>query len=273
MTTRLATSRTEHAAQLSCNTCTMRAHCMKAGVEKEHDSDFQDARLDIRILRKGQHLFRIGDDFDGIFVVRSGAVKTTIISEDGTEQVSGFYLPGEICGLDGIDTGYYGSNAVSLETSSICVYPFETLMRLAQRSAGLQHQMFQHASREIATRQRMLLTMGHRSAEARIAEFLVSLSERFKRIGYSASSFHLPMSRQDIADYLGLSVETVCRVLTRFQKAGTIQREQREITLKDFDALAALSIGTLELRPSRGAAHGSVAASGRRFSDYAIAAG
>lgn len=225
-----------------CKHCSVRAHCLAAGVDRDQLGDFEASRFDLRVLRKGHHLFRTGEPFGALFIVRSGAVKTTVVSQNGDEQVTGFYLPGEIVGLDGIDSGQYSSSAIALETSSVCLYSFDKLMSLAQESAGLQRQLWQQASREIGTRQKMLMTMGHRSAEARMAEFLLGLSARFKQIGYSGTDFHLPMSRQDIADYLGLSVETVCRVLTRFQKQGTIKRAQREIKLVNVEALLALSM-------------------------------
>lgn len=230
-----------------CNHCSVRSHCLAAGVDSGHLDEFEASRFDLRVLRKGNHLFRAGEPFGALFIVRSGAVKTAVVSQDGEEQVTGFYLPGEIVGLDGIDSGKYSSNAIALETCSVCLYSFDKLMSLAQQSAGLQRRLWQQASREIGTRQKMLMTMGHRSAEARMAEFLLGLSSRFKAIGYSATDFHLPMSRQDIADYLGLSVETVCRVLTRFQKQGCIQRAQREIKLVNVEALLALSMSRSDL--------------------------
>ncbi|MBD3647940.1 MAG: helix-turn-helix domain-containing protein [Pseudomonadales bacterium] len=270
MSATLATSRIERPA---CNTCAVKAHCLASSVEKENQLKFESSRMDMRVMRKGQHVYRAGDEFEALYIVRSGAVKATAISEDGTEQVTGFYLPGEIFGMDGIAPGEYTSNAILLETSSVCVYSFSRLLDVCQESAGLQRQLWHQVSLELASRQRMLMTMGHRSAEARLAEFLMSLSLRFKRIGYSATSFNLPMSRQDIADYLGLSVETVCRVLTRFQKAGTLQRDQREITLMNVEALQALSIGTLETRIPR--SHDSENVSKARFhgsNEYAAAA-
>ncbi|MEX2488526.1 MAG: helix-turn-helix domain-containing protein [Pseudomonadales bacterium] len=230
-----------------CNHCSVRSHCLAAGVDGEHFDEFEASRFDLRVLRKGHHLFRAGEPFGALFIVRSGAVKTAVVSQDGEEQVTGFYLPGEIFGLDGIDSGEYSSNAIALETCSVCLYSFDKLISLAQKSARLQRQLWQQASREIGTRQKMLMTMGHRSAEARMAEFLLGLASRFKAIGYSATNFHLPMSRQDIADYLGMSVETVCRVLTRFQKQGRIQRAQREIKLVNVEALLALSMSASDL--------------------------
>lgn len=256
-----------------CSQCSVRAHCLASSMENEDLDTFASSRLDLNIFRKGQHLYHAGESFKALYIVRSGAVKTTVVSKDGMEQVTGFYLPGEIVGLDAIEADQYGSSAIALETSSVCLYSFERLMRLAQDSAGLQRQLWQLASREIATRQRMLMTMGHRSAEARLAEFLLSLSIRFKRIGYSPTQFHLPMSRQDIADYLGQSVETVCRVLTRFQKAGTIERAQREIRLINVEALMALSVGSIELRVPKNRPDTRRSNWNGRAGEYAAAAG
>ena len=210
---------------------------------------FQWVRTQLQIVHKGQMLFRAGTPLDALYVVRSGTIKARLTGSDGGEQISGFYLPGEVVGLDGIENRQYASTAEALETCSVCVFPFAALMGMARTLDGLQSQLWHHASHEIAVRQRLLMTIGRRGAEGRVAEFLLSVSGRFERFGYSGTRFRLPMSRQDIADYVGLSVETVCRVLTRFQDAGIIQRDQREITINRADELSKLSAGASECPP------------------------
>lgn len=240
MTMTLASGKSK-SSMAACDTCAVRNRCLAAGVDKAKLPEFQNTRDQMRVVHKGEHLFRTDDEFDALYVVRSGTVKATFINDDGSEQVSGFYLPGEMLGLDGIINDRYATNAIALETTSVCVYSFDQLLAMAREQPGLQRQLWQFASREITSRQRLLTSIGHRSAEGRVAEFLLSLSKRFSDIGYSGTRFRLPMSRQDIGDYLGLSVETVCRVLTRFQNLDVITREQREIQLRNIDELQSLS--------------------------------
>ena len=236
-----STTKTEPAAN-PCEVCAMRSHCMSAGLNAADLAKFRQAAR-IRIVRPGEFLFHAGTAFHSLYLVRSGTVKATAAVTDGTEQISGFYLPGELLGLDGIETGHHINTAEALETSSICVLPFAALLELARNMDSLQLQLWHYASHEITFRQRLLMSVGRRSAEGRVAEFLLSISARFKRFGYSETRFRLPMSRQDIAAYLGLSVETVCRVLTRFQETGLLRRDQREIELNDLEGLAELCVG------------------------------
>lgn len=272
MTLSSTTTRTERTSN-ACENCAIRAHCLSANMNQPDLVRFQQSRGQLRIVRKGEQLFHAGMPFEALYIVRSGTIKATSAITDGTEQISGFYLPGELVGLDGIETREHVNTAEALETSSVCVFPFTTLMALAQDIQMLQQQLWHHASHEITSRQRLLMTIGRRSAEGRVAEFLLSISGRFKRFGYSDVRFRLPMSRQDIAAYLGLSVETVCRVLTRFQETGFIKREQREIELVDMDGLKALSVGGGESGHQASAPQRRPAQSRRPQPLHAIAAG
>lgn len=202
-------------------------------------------------MRSGQHLFRSGEKFNSIYIVRSGTVKASITAEDGMEQITGFYLPGEILGMDGMENNQYHTSAVALETCSICVLPFHKLTSLGREFPVLQQQLWRQISREIASGQDLLMYMGRKDAEARIAGFLLSLSQRFKRIGYSAASFQLPMGRHDIGNYLGMTLETVSRVLTRFEKAGIICKERRNINIIDIEVLSEVSFGKPLVRDCR----------------------
>lgn len=260
-------SKTAHAG---CHTCTARTHCLFSGVEDERVEEFEAARGQLKIMRADDVLFEIGEPIHDLYVVRSGTVKTSFVTEEGVEHVIGFYLPGDVIGLDAIAEGHYTSDAVVLETSSICKYSLDSLMALAQQSPGLQKCLWQQASKEIRERQKLAIMIGHASAAERVATFLLGLAARLHATGLSASDLRLPMSRMDMAVYLGLSVETVCRTLTRLQAAGLLTRDQRNIVLRDVDALAQLSQGEGDFVPQR--------CNGRPASlapahDFAIAAG
>ena len=221
----------------SCRNCAMRSCCLANELECTQLDRFQSIRGCVRLLKNGQHLFRHGEKFNAIYIVRSGMVKATIIDNDGEEQVTGFYLPGDLLGMDSLEDNHYRTTAEALETSSICILPFQKLIELGVEFPSLQKQLWRQTSKEIAKSQDLLLSVGRRDAEARLARFLLSMSLRFKHIGYSATEFRLPMGRHDIGNYLGMTLETVSRILARFEKSGYIKKKTREIRLIDFDAL------------------------------------
>jgi CRP/FNR family transcriptional regulator len=159
------------------------------------------------------------------------------ISEDGEKQVTGFYLPGEVVALDSVSTNHYSCSAEALERSSLCEIPLNRLEELAARIPSLQQHFFQLMSHEIQSGQQMSMLLSRRTAEERLASFLLSLSTRFNRRRLSPTHFRLPMARNDIANYLGLAVETVSRVLTRFQKQELVLFHGRNCTLVDIDGL------------------------------------
>jgi CRP/FNR family transcriptional regulator len=194
----------------------------------------------------GQHVFRVGDQSRALFAVRSGALKSYCRTEGGDEQVLGFTLPGELVGLDGMSDDTYASNSVVLETASICELSYDDLEELGHSLNGLNHQLMRLASKEITTDQRMLLLLGKRTAEEKLAAFLLSLPARYKPRGLSATKFNLPMSRQDISNYLGMATETMSRLFARFQEEGLIKVNRREVTITDLPRLKGLLEGCLK---------------------------
>lgn len=197
-----------------------------------------------RPLHRGDYLFRQGDPFRFIYVVKTGTVKSFDPGEDGSEQVLGFHLPGELIGLDAIETGHHHCSAKILETTAVCEIPFTRLEELSSTIPSLQHQMFRLMSREIGHDEDMLTLLGKRNAEERLASFLLSLSGRFQRRGFSPSDFYLSMSRHEIGNYLGLAVETISRLFTRFQDEGLLKVERKHIQLLDIKRLRQILTGT-----------------------------
>ena len=196
-----------------------------------------------RPLKKGDYLFRQGDSFSSVFAVRSGSLKTYSVSDCGEEQITGFHLPSEFVGLSGVDTELYPTSAIALETTSICEIHFERLEELRATLPQLRRQLMRIMSREIRDDQQMMMLLSKKTADERIATFLVNLSARFSARGYSATQFRLAMSRNEIGNYLGLAVETVSRVFTRFQQAGLIEAEGKEIKITNNEELCQLAGG------------------------------
>lgn len=207
--------------RLACKQCSARDLCLPFGLS-EDDMARLDRIVDHpRPLRHHDFLFRAGEPMRSVYAVRSGSVKTGTLSAEGAEQVTGFHLPGELVGLDAIASGHHVCNAQALETTSLCELPFEGLESLAQQIPSLQHQLLRLMSQEIRQSDR-LLALGRKSAESRLADFLLLLSRRFQARGLSAHEFTLSMTRTEIANYLGLTLETVSRLFTRLQAQGVI---------------------------------------------------
>lgn len=219
--------------KVSCNDCSLSAVCLPLAVDVVELEQLDNIILRGRMLKRGEHLYRAADNFESVYAVRSGAMKTFVLSEDGDEQVTGFYLPGEIVGMDGISTARHVSAAKALESTTVCEIPFQRLEELSSKIPSLQHHFFALMSREIQADRELHMLLGKKSAEDRVAALLLSLSARHQRRGLQADVFHLPMSRYDISNYLGLAVETVSRIFTRLQQTGQIAQNGREISILD----------------------------------------
>lgn len=192
------------------------------------------------ILNKGEFLYRVGDPFRAIFLIQSGSVKTSIVSHNGDTQVLRFALPGELLGVNAIATARHPSEAVALDATRLCELSFTQLMTLATTNPDIQHRLLQLLSDELARDEKLMAMLGHQKADVRLAHCLLDLHLRGQRSGQAGTPFRLPMSRQDIADYLGLSLETVSRLLSRFQKAGLLHVQGRQLRVLDMARLRAI---------------------------------
>lgn len=229
--------------QTSCSNCQLAAICLPIALETQEMDRLDDIIQRGRPMHRGDHVFREEDDFTSIYAVRSGALKTYTVTEDGREQVTGFYLPGEIFGMDGMGKSQHTDSAKALETSAICEIPFSQLQNLSTQISGLQRNIFQVIGQGINYDRQLITLLSKNSAEERIASLLVSISSRNSRRKLSSSAFHLPMSRTDIANYLGLTVETVSRIFSRFQKQELMAVDNKDITILDLDRLHGVAHG------------------------------
>lgn len=227
----------------ACKDCTLRELCLPLGLSDLDLSSLDKLIKRRRTLKKGEMLYRHGDPLRALFAIRSGSLKTTGLIEDGRAQVTGFFLPGELLGMDAINTDLHPCSAEALETSEVCDIPYSALEELSQKIPGLQHQLLRIMSREIVRDEDMLMMLGRMSAEERLASCLMSFSRRLARLGDTAVEFKLSMSRQDLGDYLGLALETVSRLLSRFQEQGLISVHGRQIVLRETSKLRAMAAG------------------------------
>ena len=234
----IATSRSGKA---HCSTCSLSSLCLPIALDST-DLDSLDKIIKRgRPIQKGEMLFKQGDNFNAVYAIRTGAIKTFTVAPSGEEQITGFNLASEIVGLSGYSQDVYPLSAKALETTTVCELPLERLESLCDELPGLRKQVMRNMSGEIRQDQQMMLQLSKRSADERLAYFLLELSSRFERRGFSPKAFRLSMSRVDISNYLGLAVETVSRIFTRFQKNGLIATEGKEVTLTDIGELSALA--------------------------------
>jgi CRP/FNR family transcriptional regulator len=206
----------------SCAQCSLQQLCLPAGIGAADIERLDQIVRRRRPLERGERLFRVGDPLASVFVARDGAFKTVAISEAGEEQIIGFHMAGELIGLDALGDGAHRCEAVALTTANVCEVPFETLSEVAAQVPALQQQLLRFIGRSVGRDHEHMEMLVRRQASERIALFLHGIGERYRQLGYSAHDFRLPMSREDIAGYLGLAIETVSRGFTRLQDDGVI---------------------------------------------------
>ena len=223
--------------EVTCSGCNMRELCLPQGLTAGDTELFENVVYARRRIKRGESLFAAGDEFKAVYSVRSGFFKTSLVDGEGREQVTGFFMGGELLGLDGIGTGRYHSAAIALEDSEVCVLPYALIEKMAQDLPALQRRLHAVLSREIVRDHGVMMLLGSMRAEERLATFLLNLSKRFTARGYSPSDFHLRMTREELGSYLGLKLETVSRLFSRFHDDGLIEVQQKHVRILDITGL------------------------------------
>ncbi len=221
----------------SCAHCSLSLSCLPSAIGNHDLALLDDMAKRRRPLERGDYLFREGDRHSALFVVRSGAIKVSTLFAEGGTQVLGFHLPGEILGLDGVAEDRHKATAEALEDSSVCEIPFARLSQIAAQVPALQREVYRIVSREFVREQRHPVMMGRKHALTRLALFLHSVAERRRLQELDPAHFQLSMSRQDLANYLGLVIETVSRAFSRLQALGVIRVDRRLVQVLDAAAL------------------------------------
>jgi len=236
----------------SCAQCSLQVLCLPATIGNDDIARLDRIVLNRRPLARGDSLFRSGQPLGSLYVAREGAFKTVALDSEGTPQVLGFHLPGELLGLDALGSGHHRSEAVALTQANVCEVPLAQLEAIASQVPGLQHQLLRIMGQGMNRDQSHIEMLGRRNAQERLAIFLHQLAERYRALGRSGDSFTLPMSREDIASYLGLVIETVSRTLGKMQDDGIIAVNARQITIVDSARLDHLVHHAEQARAERG---------------------
>ncbi|MGF1613559.1 MAG: helix-turn-helix domain-containing protein [Gammaproteobacteria bacterium] len=236
----------------SCRSCAVRHVCLPAGLGTESLERLHSVTPRPSSLERAHHLFRPGEDLQALYVVKSGSLKVYKPLADGDEQIVGFHFPGELIGLDGLAGNRHACAATALETTAVCEFPITQLHGMCRQYPPMRQELNRLMGNHLKHLREMLLLVGRKSAEGRLAGFLLDLSDRLLARGLSPHQFYLSMSRLDIANHLGLAVETVSRVFSRFQDEGLLSVQLRHLSIHDPHRLRALvSTGTDIVGPFR----------------------
>lgn len=221
---------------LSCLSCSIKGGCLAEQLTIAHDHSYQVVK-NRKVLTKGEHIFRGGEDAKEIYVVSSGSVKSYMLMENGEEQILNFYLPGDVFGLDAMGSNCHISSSIALEDTALCKLP---LSGLQDRVLG--KSFLNLIAENLIHDHNLMLMLARKDADGRLASFLIDMTKRVEKFGYvekdySVDVIKLSMTRQDIANYLGLAIETVSRALRRFQDNGMLKVSRRKVTIYDFNSL------------------------------------
>jgi len=222
---------------IKCEACSLSQICIPNGLT---DSEIEELETSIDKsikVKKKALVFRSNEKANGIYAVKSGAVKTSIANKDGLEQVVEFHLPGDLLGFDAFDTGEHKCNATALEDTLLCRISLEEFDGLCDRLSGVRKVMFHQVGKEITHNQNLLLSLGQQQTDERFAVFLLKVAAHYQSRGFSSKEFTLPMPRQDLSNYLGMAVETLSRIITRMSESGILETNRRMITIKDLAKL------------------------------------
>lgn len=222
---------------IKCQNCSISELCLPFSLNEQELHSLDEIIDRKRPIHKGDKIFHDGQELNALFAIRSGTFKTFTVNEQGEEQITGFHLAGDLLGFDAIAESAHPSFAQALETSMVCEIPYNNLDTLSNSMPKLKKQVLRLMSDEIKTDQEMLTLLNRKNAEQRVATFLVSLSDRYHSRGLSATEYRLTMTRSDIGNYIGLTVETISRLLNRFHKNGLIKVDGKLITILDLDDL------------------------------------
>jgi CRP/FNR family transcriptional regulator len=237
-----------HAAEAApapshCSSCSLHGLCLPTGLDEPDMLRLDEIIGRRRRIPRDGHLYRMDDGFSKLYAIRVGHFKTYQVNAGGEQQITGFQMPGELLGMDAIGAGRHHCGAVALEDSEVCEIPFAKLEVLFSEVPTLLRHFHRLMSQEITREQNAMLLLGGMRAEQRLAVFLINMGARYAARGYSSSNFQLRMMREEIGNYLGLTIESISRLLTRLKKDGYLKVSNREIEILDPVRLKAMAAG------------------------------
>lgn len=231
--------------KVSCRQCQTRKSCLMGVFDDSESHNVERLVSHEKPLRKGQSLFLQGDNFQSLYLIRSGSFKSCIIDESGERQVTGFHFSNDILGIDGIEPGRHMREVEALETSSVCTLSFQHFKEVSLcGDKSLYDKLICNISGMMSKASQLMMTLTKLKAEQRLASFLLDMSHSMYERRQSPHEFKLPMARYDIANYLGLAVETVSRLFKRLEDQGLIVAQRHRVRIVDMDGLQGIAAGS-----------------------------
>jgi len=224
-------SEVKSAFNASCLNCGLQKICFPTGLVRSDIDRLDDIVERKSPLKKNQHLYEAGDKFTSIFAIRAGAVKLYAYSDSGEEIIHGFYLPGDVVGFDGLIDSAYAYNAIALDSTSVCNLPYDELSDLSLKIPNLNQQIMTVMSKKMQDGRLHSELLIKRNADQRVAHFIWNMAERYKSRGYAYDEFRLSILHRDVALYLGLTPETVSRILAKFNADNVVSWKKKEVTI------------------------------------------
>lgn len=222
--------------RVSCNNCNLDTICLPRGLSKQETEHLNDVVKNNSLLQRGEYVYHQGDVFKGIIAIKSGMAKLVSIDNQGNEHILNLLLPGELVGFDGFNQNKHNCSVIALEAMSFCELPAERFESICQLVPAITRELFKHSSESITGSQNKIIS-DKRPAEEKLALFLTNLSDRLKKRGFSSLSFNVPLTRQEMGNHLGLSLETVSRTLQHLQNNGLITVQRKYIKINDLKSL------------------------------------
>ena len=222
--------------QISCKDCNLDTICLPRGLSRQEVDDLSIVVKNNVVLQRGDYIYRQGDEFKGVIAIKSGSAKLVTNDVQGNEHILNVLLPGELIGFDGVNQDKHNCSAIALETMSYCELPADKFEGLCAQVPAVARELFKHSSETINESQGRIIA-SRRTAEGKLAMFLINLSDRLKNRGFSSLEFNIPLSRQEIGDHLGLTFETVSRMFNKFQSDGLISVQRKHVEIKDLQGL------------------------------------
>ncbi|HKJ09027.1 MAG TPA: fumarate/nitrate reduction transcriptional regulator Fnr [Gammaproteobacteria bacterium] len=225
----------------ACENCHVRRLCLPVSLESADLAELNQLVERRGPIKRGESIYQAGDTFTSVYAIQGGAVKTYGLTSDGQEQITGFHLSGELVGLDAINTGLHPCHAVALENTWVCEIPYDRLQQLNEQIPSLQREFVRIMSRELVADQASLMMVGKLSAEQRVMRLLHNVFQRMRQRMGNVDEIRLPMTREDIANYVGLTTETVSRVLAHLREQGILEINNRQVRFLDMQAVCKLA--------------------------------
>ena len=228
-------------AKSSCTNCVMGQFCLPHALTNEELDRVSDLVKNRTKLKKNDRLYQHGEKMNAIYNIRFGSLKSEYSTEEGQRQVVGFHLPGDMVGLDSLDTNIHQTTATAMEDSEACIIRFDEFESLSYQIPSIAKHFQRNLSREIGKAYHHVLSLGNDKAQEKLVYFILDLSDRKIFRGSNGLEFELMMGREEIASFLGMQIETVSRTLTKLIKAKLIEVSYRHLKIINMNSLRTLS--------------------------------